>query len=497
MGKKSPVGGVLMGIQINDNLQSLSIQFGLRQASQRMARALETLSSGRRINRAADDAVGMSISKNLQNQIRSFQTNIRSVNNGISIASTVEANLATINDNLGRLRELALQSSTDTINDNQRSLIQEEINQLIAEINNIGETSNFNGANLLDGTFTDRRVMIGSGSGQYLVFSIDDVRANTLGARAEVLGNMGVSANALALGDLQINGVQMPASTADNVSTALAEASAIAKAASINSRAGVTHVRATVESAVHLAAGASISDVTLDGANTLSINGVLFDDVQVSAIDNGQSLIAAINERTNETGVVASLGAGGELVLTAEDGRNIQVQTTGGIAHLLGLQLAPGDFAGGIGPTNDVITGKISLIAMEDISLGGNLASIGFDDPGQALTAVDPNTALNSLDVTTQEGAQAALTIIDLARENVLRNRTQLGAVQNRLEGSVEKLSLTVEQLSASDSRIVDADYAEETAELAKAQILQEVGLAILAQANAVPQMALDLLMRG
>ena len=203
----------------------------------------------------------------------------------------------------------------------------------------------------------------------------------------------------------------------------------------------------------------------------------------------------AINAESDATGVVASLDATGKLQLSAADGRNIYITvsdttTAGklGLTHTVATEIA----AKATGGLTLVATGKITLQSdnLFEIKTGTTIA--GFSVTG--VYGVNSNSSVFNVDVTDRKGAVKALDTLDLALENVSSQRAALGALQNRLESTINNLSTTSENLSASRSRILDADFASETAALSRNQIIQQAGVSILAQANQQPQIALSLL---
>lgn len=480
-----------MGLRVNHNTASLLIRHNLDTVQDTLDRTFNRLSSGERLTRTGDDAAGMAISQTMRNDIRGFQQNVKNVNDGVSVTSTIEAGLASINDLLNRMRTLAVQAGNAATTDSDRHLIDLEVQNLLAEVRRVAGETEFNERKLLDGTYTGARIHTGVASGQYLTLTVPDMDATVLGAVAEATGVNYASTNAVAGGgDLVINGYNVPASTDDKFSTHDKAASALAKADAINKVSGQTGVEAEAEPAVYLASGASIGAVALDGgANSLIINGVNLGNVVVQAGDATGNLVARINQLTDQTGVEATLAPGGELQLTAEDGRNIHVETTGGVAVPLGLSTGPADV--------DVTqTGKITLTSRQTINLGGDLALIGFDPATQVSTAVDLTTALANISIGTFDDAQKAIETIDQALGAVVDTRANIGAIQNRLENLANQLSENVENLAEADSRIRDTDFALETARLTQQQIIQEASLAVLAQANAMPANVLDILMR-
>jgi flagellin len=286
---------------------------------------------------------------------------------------------------------------------------------------------------------------------------------------------------ALSAGDLTINGTDVGGSSADGVSTANDTFSAIAIASAINSVEGETGVTATVNE--NTVTGGAIAGGTLNSTNNITINGVTFGDdadpVILAANDSDGALRDAINAVSNQTGVTASLDASNQLVLTAEDGRNIEVTAGGTGATITGMAAA-------------TTMGTITLTSPESIAIGGTSPADAGLSAGT--TAVDVNSAVNSVSVLTQTAASSAITTIDAALKQVSSQRGSLGALTNRLESTIANLQTTAENLSSSESRIRDTDFASETAKLTRAQILQQAGTSILAQANVTSQAALTLL---
>ena len=271
----------------------------------------------------------------------------------------------------------------------------------------------------------------------------------------------------------------------DQLSTSLAETSAIAKAAAINSSSSHTGVKAIVEDTEYTGNGV-VNAFTLNTADFIEINGEKISGFAVKANDADGALQDAINAVSDETGVVASLSDQGELVLNAADGRNI---------HLAGTALA----GAGLTLGGEVVeTARLTLQSKEqfDVTLTANGSdALGLNlGAGSFVYGVNSDFSVNSVDVSSRSGAVTALDIIDLALEDVSSQRADLGALQNRLESTINNLNTTSENLSASRSRILDADFAAETAQLSRNQIIQQAGVSILAQANQQPQIALSLL---
>jgi flagellin len=484
-----------MALVINTNVAALNAQRALQRNQSSLTTSFERLSTGLRINSAADDAAGLAITERFTSQIRGLNQAVRNANDGISLAQTTEAALNQMLGALQRMRELAVQSANDTNAAGDRLAIQAEVDQLVQEIDRIATQTNFNDRTVLDGSFTNRIFQIGANENETIEVTIRSARSFNLGAEAlvtidDVTTNTLVGPPTAAAGteDLVINGIAVPGSSSNNdsVSFNLAAGSAIAKAAAINQVAPDTGVSATVLANDNVVAQAV-------GANTITagdilINGVDIGGVAVSANDSDSALRNAINAVSDQTGVQATLDANNKLQLTAADGRNITFtgnDLTGG-----GVFAAAIDNAGA-----GTIAGDIRLSGDNDFTVSsssGNLAT----NLNLATGTTVVNTAVNieTLSLATQAGATNAIPLLDVAIRQVSSQQADLGALLARFESTVENLSAISENLSAARSRIQDADFAAETAIFSRNQILQQSATAILAQANVAPQIALQLI---
>jgi flagellin len=476
---------------INTNVASLNAQRNLNTSQASLATSLQRLSSGLRINSAKDDAAGLAISERFSTQIRGNEQAARNANDGISLSQTAEGDLEQIGNNLQRIRELAVQSSNASNSASDRLSINNEATQLIAEIDRVAGNSSFNGAKLLDGTFTAQSFQVGANNtsnDRITITSIASARSNALGVGSGSSYSTSLSAltattsTALTAGGLVLNGYNVGASSSDGVSSAEADSSAIAKAAAINAVSGNTGVTATID-ATSLAVTATAVGGDTAGA---SINGVLLGNAGVVALSANATvaaseMTAAINAVSNQTGVTATASGTG-YTLTAADGRNITVAAT---------------TAGDSGLTAATTHASINLTSSSSggITIGGaQFAAIGASAVGNTAATASAGAGVSSLDLTTATGAQAALATLDSAINTINSTRGALGAYQNRFESTVSSLQTTTENLSASRSRIRDADFAKETANLTRSQILQQAGTAILSQANQLGQGVLSLL---
>ena len=467
-----------MALTINTNSASLNAQRNLNINLNGLSKTFQRLSSGLRINQASDDAAGLAISTGLTSQIRGLNQAVRNAGDGLSLLGTAESAIGEQTNLLQRVRELAVQAASDTNSTANRSSLNDEVSSLVTELGRIAETVQFNGLNLLDGTFTSKELQVGaySGANQRISIDLEGTTAESLG-QAFTLGTgaTAVGTTAAASGDITITsgGVTtlVGASTADGVSTAGDDSSALSFANAINAVTGKTGVTAE---AINNYTNAAQTAGTI-ASNDLVINGVNIGAVTLAGASD-TSLLDAINAVSDSTGVTATLGANNKLTLNAEDGRNIVVLTANSGDTFSGL--ADGTHRGGVALTGG--EGFTVADASNRINVSG-AATEGTDN-------------VSTIDITTKTGANTAIEIVDRALAQINSRRSGIGAQVSRLNSVMSNLSAVSENLSASNSRIMDADFASETASLTRTQILQQASISILAQANQAPQLALSLL---
>ena len=477
-----------MGLYINTNVASLNAQRNLTNSTSSLSRSFQRLSSGLRINGAKDDAAGLAISNRLTAQIRGLNQAVRNTNDGISLAQTAEGALGETQNILQRVRELSVQSANDTNSASDRESLQAEVEQLTAEINRIGETTTFNNNKILDGSFLGASFHVGANSRETITVNVADGRATSLGRQARNDGSVVSAGVSIASGSLAVNGVSIRGTVAadDTVSTTLNDGSAVAKAAAINDSTKFTGVRAIVNKSED-GNNADITNGVLNSVDFIKVNGETITGITVQNGDADDTLVNAINAVADKTGVIASLNDASQLVLTAQDGRNIEVTTsTVAAASITGLN-------------SEVTGGSITLQAERQVTINNGTANInsgtGFGTgQGEFIYGVNNANTVSTIDITSREGANLAIDIADVAIGQVSSIRADLGAVQNRLESTINNLNATAENLSAARSRILDADFASETAQFTRNQIIQQAGVSVLAQANQQPQVALSLL---
>ena len=489
---------------INTNIASLNAQRNLTTSQNSLSTALQRLSSGLRINSSKDDAAGLAIADRLTTQIRGLDQARRNANDGISLAQTAEGALAQTGEILQRIRELSIQSANATNSATDRKALNDEVNQLVQEVNRVANTTTFNGLKILDGTYQGQQFQVGANANETIGVSIqgasaNDLKNNTISLQSNTdnvgLGTVTAAANTAAAGNgvgaqtLTIAG----ASGSSTVSVA-ANDQASTIASSINAIVGNTGVAAKAVTT------ATIGTLSASGTVSFQINGggtATSVSAQVTTTDL-TALAAAINDVSGKTGVTATLSADKASVsIKQAEGKDVVIEgftnSAGGTVQVDGSATAATNEAltsGGNDSTR--IAGQVTLNADQGFtavsSSGVNVIVNG------TTTTASSASLLSSVDISTVNNANNSIDIIDASLAQVNRIRASLGAIQNRFTNTISSLQTTSENLSASRSRIQDADFAAETAALTRAQILQQAGTAVLAQANAIPNNVLSLL---
>jgi flagellin len=537
---------------INTNIASLNAQRNLNTSQGSLATSLQRLSSGLRINSAKDDAAGLAISERFTAQIRGLDQARRNANDGISLAQTAEAALQSSGDILQRIRELAIQSANATNSAGDRAALNAEVQQLTQELQRIATTSEFNGQKLLDGSFTSASFQVGANANQTITATSGNFQINAYGNFR--VGGLATSSNTPnGVGDLVVGSTadaQLTTAVTGNSSgivgdtitissslgskdiTYAAGASAEDIAAKINQ--AQTGVRASALTAFVLGAddansadqflqGGSytfhLATDTTDGQDPASYTTVSFtiggsaSGVAAASASHLSTAVQAFNDVSGRTGFVAkivetdngNLGiqlvseAGKDLRITNDSatGNDVAIEdltVIGGdatTASALSQSIAAQNNSNAWGAANSVwLTGQVILDSDRSFAITANETDILLT----AGTAGGQLQAVESLDVGTVEAANRTLAMVDSALAAVTSQRARYGALQSRFENTISNLQATSENLSASRSRIRDADFAAETANLTRAQILQQAGTAMLAQANQLPQRVLQLL---
>jgi flagellin len=563
--------------------------FAIRQQTQHaqsLSTRFERLSTGLRINRAGDDSAGLSIATRMESQVVSLNRRTQNAQDALSFSQTSESILGEIETSLQRMRELSVQAASAPLNEQDRTAVQAEIDELKENINQMSQNQ-FNGLDIFG---QQRGFFVSEDESKGVQVGLGQVASKNLGQLIRVTSNQSIDTSRV-LGDDdfsitvddQTTQIRGASAVDDTLSTSLRGNSAIAKAAAINTASKVTGVTALVENTV--AGSNKLNETDLTSTNYLKINGASITGFTVLENDADGSLKDAINSVADQTGVIASQSSIGTLVLNAKDGRNIEIDVIGsntligfqdqviggritlqseeqfeagfvnkanlGLGELVTTTLPGGstivkssdgktdintatsyntatasdfftlgglvDFSGNYGgaPTEFQVTILGGTIFFDDLNGGaGGVAftgdgsyvvtgtgitlsitnSINWDtdvnddgavdafrftaEPGpvvfgagEALIANKP-LSVDTIDITSEEGADQALYVLDFALSEITQGRTDLGAVQNRLESTVRNLTQTSQSLSSAQSRIQDADFAVETAELSRTQIV-------------------------
>lgn len=485
-----------MSQTINTNLVSLNAQRHLSQSQSALATSMQRLSSGLRINSAKDDAAGLAISQRMTAQINGLNQASRNANDGISLAQTAEGALSSSGSILQRVRELSVQSANATNSASDRKAIQSEVGQLLSELDRISTTTEFNGQKLLDGSFGSATFQVGANANQTITATTGNFRTTTYGAQLAASASVAAAATApaAAAATVIINGLQSKTVNVDASNTAAQIA------ASVNAVADATGVSASARNVSEFKATATGSfSLAVKGDNTTTAANVTF---SVSATGTSAGLseaVKAFNDVSSQTGITAKLNTAADgIILTNEAGADIDITNNSATATMTlaaqnavttlssgTLTFSAGQAAAAAGGTA-VSRGTVEFSSEKGYSLAGTSAYIA--------AGASSLKAVNTIDVSTVDGATKALKIVDSALAAVNNQRASFGALQSRFENTISNLATTSENLSASRSRIQDADFAAETANLTRAQILQQAGTAMLAQAKALPQNVLSLL---
>lgn len=540
-----------MAMVLNTNVQSLNSQRHLSRSQSTLNTSLERLSSGLRINSAKDDAAGLAISERMTAQIRGLTQAQRNANDGISMAQTAEGALGKMSEILQRVRELAVQSANATNSASDRKALNDEVGQLVTELQRFATTTQFNGTVLLDGSNATNTYQVGADANQ-------TISAATMDFRTDKYGDYKIGGDYCTAGlgkNIAVSNAMYSSATGSQVACAAVQASGKLTLNGPNGKADVECL--TGDSAYDLAQKINSqsqtgikADARTETALTLKGTGSFVLDVYTTSASetkktdsNSASIsfqvtsedkqglaeaITAFNDASGKTGVTARMGDDGKsIVLVNDEGKNINIgindknvlganqsiymgndtsaNVTGNTQNSSAAMVGSGgtDFSGTL-----TAAGQVTLNASRSYSIStsglafqqGVLGAkgVGLSNGSGTTTEAQVNGSnlktVASLDITTVAGATEALRIADQALDAVNSQRAKFGALQSRFEYTVANLSTTIENTTSARSRIQDTDFASETANMTKAQVLQQAGTAMLAQANSLPQSVLTLL---
>jgi len=496
---KETLGECVMPQVINTNIMSLNSQRNLNASQEALQTSLQRLSSGLRINSAKDDAAGLAISERFTSQIRGLNQAVRNANDGISLSQTAEGALAEAGNILQRIRELSVQSANATNSASDRQALQSEVGQLVSELDRIATNTEFNGQKILDGTFGTAIFQVGANANQTIQATTNNFRTNQYG-NYRVTGQettAGAQARNAQGDNLIVNGslgsLQFAIDPGD---------SAKATAELVTSKSNVTGVKAYGRTEVNVrfdAAGSYTLNVTSDNTDD-SPQAISFSLQGTEGNDGLSGAVTAFNDVSHKTGVTARISDDGQsVVLLNATGNNINLTDTvnanAGNIMVGGTVAADGTQTGGttIGANATVETAVVTGQVIFDSDKSFGVIGTAGSTIANAQEASDL-MGVSQMDVSSVESANEALAIVDAALSTVNGQRAKFGAIQSRFGSTISNLQTNSENLSAARSRVRDADFAQETAELTRAQILQQAGTAMLAQANVAPQNVLTLL---
>ena len=448
-----------MALTINTNIVSINAQRNLGLSGSQLGVSMQRLSSGLRVNSAKDDAAGLAIAERMNAQAKGLAVAARNANDGISLAQTAEGALGKMGDMLQRMRELAVQASNATNSEDDRKALQAEVSQLRSEIDRVAKTTTFNNQKILDGSFAGGVFQVGAGAGDNITVG------GITNAKASALSNVtyGAADLAVAEGDFSFD-IGNPTIAVKGYEVAL--------------KAGDLQIKVDGGEAVELGA--------LDAASSYQ--------------ERLGQVVAAINAKTADTNVTAFLKEdNGAYTIqlrsaNAKDGAALDVELIGFAKGLTGIGV---DTETALGGDLEAVTNVAAIQPALAATAAANVTTKVIDSTDVSNDTDSTNlkqVGIEGLSVSTQADAWLALKSIDSAIDQVNSARADLGALQTRFEKSIENIDIMNENISAARGRIVDADFASETAALSRTQILQQAGTAMVAQANQLPQQVLSLL---
>ncbi|WP_257296174.1 flagellin [Endozoicomonas sp. YOMI1] len=500
-----------MAISINTNIPSMQAQISLERAQNGLDTAMQRLSTGYRINSAADDAAGMQISNRMSSQINGLSVAVRNANDGISIAQTAEGAMTETASLLQRMRDLAVQSASDSNSRDDRIALNGELKQLVAELNRIAESTTFAGQKLLDGSFVNKNIQVGAYANEIITVNVKSVSGKDIGMDGAKLTFTGLELP----GSTEIAKQSLTVGVNGNESIIPIEAGDSAKAIASKVTSAVSDIsgQAKTSAEVVLSAG---STTTWDSGDTitLTVNGK-----EYKTPDNLDTIAKAVNKleelldsQTLEATVDSTTAHSPKITLVDSSGQNMTLKAIATEASSGSKTLAftataqPLDYAGAAQGSSSTDITSTPMKVVGDIQWDGldknatyTINSTGdlLKTPNTAITGTkgDPvKMSIDSIDITDYAGAQLAIKIIDQAIAGVDSNRGTLGAIQNRFQHTIYNLQSVRENMMGSRSRIKDTDYASEMSQLTRDQVLKQASMSGLNRANTMQQEVLALL---
>lgn len=509
-----------MAFQVNTNISALNAHAQSTFTQSKLKGSLEKLSSGLRINKAADDASGMVIADSLRSQASSLGQAIRNANDGIGMIQIADKAMDEQVKILETIKVKAAQAAQDGQSAQSRRAIQNDITRLIQGLDNIGNTTSYNGISLLTGSFTNKEFQIGAYSNQTIHATIGATTSDKIGQVRIETGTNVSAASEVSLTFRQADGVNDV--TLESVIVSHSAGTGLgALAEVINKNSDRTGIRAQAN--VQSTSDGAVKAGDIRG---LEINGVSFGDIiGIKDNDSDGRLVAAINAATSDTGVEAFTDNLGRLNLRSMDGRGIYVKTadTGEGAAITtlngGQKLAEGSSNYGRLSLTRLDARDIQVISAPGFSGTSDFKAIGFGTGMAAETTVNLRSVLGEFNasvksaaggnynaviasgasslgagVTSLVGAMVVMNIAESAQKTLDKIRADMGSVQNQMTSTMDNITITQVNVKAAESNIRDVDFAAESSDFSKYSILAQSGSYALSQANAMQQNILRLL---
>jgi len=502
-------------LTVNTNIASLNTQRNLSNSSNALQTSMQRLSTGSRINSAKDDAAGLQISNRLTSQINGLGVAVRNANDGISLAQTAEGALQQSTNILQRMRDLALQAANGSNDATDRAALQKEVGALQSELTRISDTTTFGGRKLLDGSFGSTAFQVGSNANETIDVALSNASASSIGAYVSDKAGTGFGAATTDVADANMDDFKISANGKEfDVAEIKAGDTASEIAKKINNAGSPVKASARTDAVITKTDNAKIFDLKIEVYNSDTGEDANA-TIDLKSLTSFDQVVDAIN--ASGAGISAKKNNDGTLEITSISGSTLKI--TGAAKDADGAAVAAADLTLAVRTAEDELLADGTTAGKDnvgDLSAAVNIgdssaagfangylklsSSAAYSLAGTAGVAVitgeaaGVKTSVSDIDVSTAYGAQNAISVIDSAIAFIDAQRSDLGAVQNRFENTIANLQNISENVAGARGRIQDTDFAAETANLSKNQILQQAGTAILAQAKQLPQAVLSLL---
>jgi flagellin len=487
-----------MGFRINTNVAALNAHTSGVANNRDLNNSLEKLSSGLRINKAADDASGMAIADSLRSQANSLGQAINNANDGIGIIQIADQAMDEQISILDTIKTKATQAAQDGQTEDTRKALQADINKLLEELDNIAGTTSFNGQALLSGMYTNKEFQIGAYSNQTVDVNIGATSSDKIGLTRFETGSSITAAGSVTLNFTAVDGRNDI--TLESVKISTSVGTGIGALADVINKNSDTLGGITANWNLQETGSASITSGTIQ---SLTINGVKIGTLDIRANDNNGALVDAINDVTDQTGIEAFVDNRGRINLTSVDGRGLEI--SGANLSVIGMESAGTENYGRLTLTrlgsSDIqfTAAGFSSVAEKSVNLqeiaGGTIsADIASAIGHYANSNIENYTADIGAGVTTMSGAMALMDIAEAAMSQLDKIRSDLGSSQNQLTSTINNISVTQVNVTSAESQIRDVDFASESANFQKYNILAQAGSYAMSQANSVQQNVMSLL---